>query len=116
MLYRNDGSYCYTYGVDWRALVTLLVVVPINLPDLINAVDGNMKIGNYAYFCKSYEPGLRPLLQYVGSEPAGGVFHDDQNSVSTPWNALGTVMKEMLVVWMWTSVSWARLKLGANKW
>lgn len=52
MLYQNDGIYRYAYGVNWRALVTLLVVVPINLPGLIHAIDSSVDIGDYAYFCK----------------------------------------------------------------
>ncbi|KAH8897543.1 hypothetical protein GQ53DRAFT_713266 [Thozetella sp. PMI_491] len=53
MLYQNDGIYRYQYGVNWRALATLLVVVPVNLPGLINAIDSSIAIGNYAYFYKA---------------------------------------------------------------
>lgn len=53
MLYRNDGIYRYSYGVNWRALVALLVAVAVNLPGLINAIDASIDIGNYTYFCKS---------------------------------------------------------------
>ena len=35
MLYQNEGIYRYRAGINWRAVVTLLVVVPIN----------------FAYFC-----------------------------------------------------------------
>lgn len=54
MLYQNDGIYQYSCGINWRALVTLLVVVPVNLPGLIHAVDDNIKIGDYSYFCKPF--------------------------------------------------------------
>lgn len=53
MLYQNDGIYRYAYGVNWRALVALLIAFPINLPGLIHAIDANIDIGNHAYFCKA---------------------------------------------------------------
>jgi NCS1 family nucleobase:cation symporter-1 len=53
MLYQNEGIYRYRGGINWRAAVTLLVVVPINLPGLINAINPKVAIGNFAYFCKS---------------------------------------------------------------
>lgn len=52
MLYQNEGIYRYQYGVNWRAVATLLIVVPVNLPGLIHAINANIDIGNYAYFCK----------------------------------------------------------------
>lgn len=52
MLYQNDGIYRYSYGVNWRALVVLLVAVPVNLPGLIHAIDAKINIGNYTYFCE----------------------------------------------------------------
>lgn len=52
MLYQNDGIYAYCHGFNWRALVTLVVVVPINLPGLIHAINGHVGIDNYSYFCK----------------------------------------------------------------
>lgn len=54
MLYQNDGIYRYSHGVNWRALVTLLVVFPVNLPGLIHAIDARIDIGNYTYFCEIY--------------------------------------------------------------
>lgn len=51
-LYQKQGVYRYTFGVNWRALLTILIVVPVNLPGLINAIDAGVYIGNYAYFCK----------------------------------------------------------------
>lgn len=54
MLYQNDGIYCYSYGVNWRALVALLVAVPINLPGLIHGIDANIDIGNHEYFCEAF--------------------------------------------------------------
>ncbi|KAL2275083.1 hypothetical protein FJTKL_02536 [Diaporthe vaccinii] len=53
MLYQNDGIYRYSYGVNWRALVTLLIVFPVNLPGLIHAIDARVDIGNYTYFYKA---------------------------------------------------------------
>ncbi|KAL7420893.1 hypothetical protein Q5752_004847 [Cryptotrichosporon argae] len=52
MLYQNEGIYKYTYGVNWRAFATLLIVVPINLPGLIHAINSKVQIGNFAYFYK----------------------------------------------------------------
>nr|ODN85411.1 allantoin permease [Cryptococcus depauperatus CBS 7841] len=52
MLYQNEGIYRYHYGVNWRALVTLLIVFPINLPGLIHAINKNVPIGNFSYFYK----------------------------------------------------------------
>lgn len=54
MLYQNDGIYRYSFGVNWRALVALLVAVPVNLPGLIHAIDAKVVIGNYTYFCEIF--------------------------------------------------------------
>ncbi len=51
MLYQNEGVYRYHGGVNWRALLTLIIVVPINLPGLINAINPKVPIGNLAYWC-----------------------------------------------------------------
>ena len=53
MLYQNGGIYRYQYGVNWRAALTLLIVVPINLPGLINAIQPSVDIGDYAFFYKA---------------------------------------------------------------
>jgi NCS1 family nucleobase:cation symporter-1 len=53
MLYQNEGIYRYKYGTNWRALVTLLIIVPVNLPGLINAIDSTVDIGNHSYFYKA---------------------------------------------------------------
>ena len=53
MLYQNEGIYRYKGGVNWRAALTLLIVVPMNLPGLINAIDKTVDIGNYSYFYKA---------------------------------------------------------------
>ncbi|WVQ86183.1 hypothetical protein IAT38_008351 [Cryptococcus sp. DSM 104549] len=53
MLYQNEGIYRYQYGVNWRALATLVVVVPINLPGLIHAINAKVPIGNFSYFYKA---------------------------------------------------------------
>lgn len=55
MLYQNKGIYSHSYGFNWRALITLLIVIPINLPGLVHAIDGNVDVGDYSYFCKSIE-------------------------------------------------------------
>lgn len=52
MLYVKEGIYHYTHGVNWRALATLVIVVPINLPGLIHAINSQVYTGNHAYFCK----------------------------------------------------------------
>jgi NCS1 family nucleobase:cation symporter-1 len=54
MLYQNEGIYRYKGGVNWRAVVSLLVVVPINLPGLINAIDKSVDTGNHKFFCMSF--------------------------------------------------------------
>ncbi|KAK8850711.1 hypothetical protein IAR55_004631 [Kwoniella newhampshirensis] len=53
MLYQNEGIYKYTYGVNWRAALTLLIAVPINLPGLIHAINTKVDIGNYSYFYRA---------------------------------------------------------------
>ncbi|EOO03344.1 putative cytosine-purine permease protein [Phaeoacremonium minimum UCRPA7] len=53
MLYQNEGIYRYDYGVNWRALATLIIVVPVNLPGLIHAINAKVDIGNYSYFYKA---------------------------------------------------------------
>ncbi|KAI0787767.1 cytosine-purine permease [Fomes fomentarius] len=44
-MYRPHGRYRYTYGFNWRAVVTILVSVPPNLPGLISAVNPKIRIG-----------------------------------------------------------------------
>lgn len=53
MLYQNEGIYRYHGGVNWRALVTLLIIVPINLPGLIHAINPKVPIGNLSYWYKA---------------------------------------------------------------
>lgn len=53
MLYQNEGIYRYKGGVNWRAAVALLVVIPINLPGLINAINKGINTGNHKFFCQS---------------------------------------------------------------
>ena len=62
MLYQNEGIYLYRAGINWRAAVTLLVVVPVNLPGLINAINPKVPIGNFAYFCTSLPSSCLPHL------------------------------------------------------
>ncbi|EIW69311.1 hypothetical protein TREMEDRAFT_68629 [Tremella mesenterica DSM 1558] len=47
MLYSNQGIYRYTRGINFRALVTLLIVVPVNIPGLVNAIRPEVKVGIY---------------------------------------------------------------------
>ncbi|KAH9057611.1 NCS1 nucleoside transporter family [Lactarius vividus] len=44
-MYRPHGRYRYTYGVNWRAAVALLVSVPPTLPGLINSINTKVHIG-----------------------------------------------------------------------
>lgn len=53
MLYQNEGIYRYWKGINWRAVVTLLVVIPINLPGLIAAINKSINIGEYANFYRA---------------------------------------------------------------
>ncbi|AAW46841.1 allantoin permease, putative [Cryptococcus deneoformans JEC21] len=53
MLYQNEGIYKYTWGINWRAFVTLVVVIPVNLPGLIHAINPKVPIGNFSYFYKA---------------------------------------------------------------
>jgi nucleobase:cation symporter-1, NCS1 family len=52
-LYQNSGRYQYQRGLNWRALATLLVVVPINLPGLMHAINPEVHVNSsYANFYK----------------------------------------------------------------
>ena len=53
MLYQNEGIYRYKGGVNWRAVVTLVIIVPINLPGLIHAINNDVDIGNHSFFYKA---------------------------------------------------------------
>lgn len=53
MLYQNEGIYRYKGGVNWRAVVSLVITIPINLPGLINAIDKSVETGNHKFFCTS---------------------------------------------------------------
>ncbi|KAF2276463.1 NCS1 allantoate transporter [Westerdykella ornata] len=44
-LYRPDGIYRYTYGVNWRAVVAFLVGVVPNLPGFINSINPGIEVG-----------------------------------------------------------------------
>lgn len=44
-MYRPHGRYRYTYGVNWRAAVALLVSVPPTFPGLINSINTKVHIG-----------------------------------------------------------------------
>ncbi|KAI9061589.1 NCS1 nucleoside transporter family [Trametes sanguinea] len=44
-MYRPYGRYRYTYGFNWRAVVTMLVAVPPNMPGLISSVNPSVRVG-----------------------------------------------------------------------
>ncbi|CAE6526085.1 unnamed protein product [Rhizoctonia solani] len=44
-LYNPNGRYRYTGGVNWRALLALLVSVPPNLPGLIHSINPTVNVG-----------------------------------------------------------------------
>ncbi|TBU57108.1 NCS1 nucleoside transporter family [Dichomitus squalens] len=44
-MYRPYGRYWYTYGFNWRAVVTILVAVPPNIPGLIAVINPAVRIG-----------------------------------------------------------------------
>jgi cytosine/uracil/thiamine/allantoin permease len=58
MLYQNEGIYRYKGGVNWRAVVALVIVIPINLPGLINAIDKTVQTGNHKFLCMSFSSSL----------------------------------------------------------
>jgi len=53
MLYQNEGIYRYKFGINWRALATLVIIVPVNAPGLANAINKSIDIGNYSYFYRA---------------------------------------------------------------
>jgi NCS1 family nucleobase:cation symporter-1 len=48
-LYQPHGRYRYWYGINWRALVAMLVSVTPQLPGLVNAVNPSLPIGGAVY-------------------------------------------------------------------
>jgi len=44
-MYDPHGRYRYTYGVNWRAALALLLAVPPLMPGLIHSVNPAIKIG-----------------------------------------------------------------------
>ncbi|GAA6025338.1 hypothetical protein JCM10207_008761 [Rhodosporidiobolus poonsookiae] len=65
-LYDPQGIYRYHAGVNWRALVTVIVGVAPNMPGLINAINPDIAIGNIKWY---YAPGfitafIPPVLVY----------------------------------------------------
>ncbi|KAI0470519.1 allantoin permease [Xylariaceae sp. FL0804] len=53
-LYQNEGRYRYKAGVNWRAVMTLVVVKPINLPGLVHAIDPTVPVSTgFANFYKA---------------------------------------------------------------
>ncbi|WVR08770.1 hypothetical protein IAU60_005828 [Kwoniella sp. DSM 27419] len=53
MLYQNEGIYRYICGINWRAMVAVVVPFGVNLPGLIHAINAKVDIGKYAYFYKA---------------------------------------------------------------
>ncbi|WVQ80859.1 hypothetical protein IAT38_002966 [Cryptococcus sp. DSM 104549] len=43
-LYDKDGRYKYRYGINWRALATLVICVPPNLPGLVRAINSKIQL------------------------------------------------------------------------
>ncbi|OIW23878.1 putative uracil permease [Coniochaeta ligniaria NRRL 30616] len=48
-LYQPHGRYRYWYGINWRAVVAMLVSVTPQLPGLVNAVNPSLPIGGAVY-------------------------------------------------------------------
>ncbi|KAI0027498.1 NCS1 nucleoside transporter family [Vararia minispora EC-137] len=48
-MYRPHGRYWYIAGVNWRALVALVVSVIPNMPGLINSINSSISIGGAVY-------------------------------------------------------------------
>jgi NCS1 family nucleobase:cation symporter-1 len=48
-LYQPHGRYRYWYGINWRALIAMLVSVTPQLPGLVNAVNPSLPIGGAIY-------------------------------------------------------------------
>ncbi|KAK7757439.1 hypothetical protein SLS62_000454 [Diatrype stigma] len=68
-LYQSKGRYRYTAGLNWRALATLLIVVPINLPGLMNAINKEIVVGAaYAKFYRAswFTSAFMAATVYVG--------------------------------------------------
>ncbi|THH16283.1 hypothetical protein EW146_g4322 [Bondarzewia mesenterica] len=66
-MYRPHGRYRYHYGVNWRALVALIVSVPPNLPGLINSINTNIHVGGAVY--------LYDIAYILGFTLASSVFY-----------------------------------------
>ncbi|KZP30106.1 NCS1 nucleoside transporter family [Athelia psychrophila] len=47
-MYRPRGRYRYTGGVNWRALLALLISVPPNLPGLVSSINTSIYVGSGA--------------------------------------------------------------------
>ncbi|KAF8263123.1 cytosine-purine permease [Lactarius quietus] len=47
-MYKPHGRYRYTYGVNWRAVATMLVSVPPTFPGLIHSINPSVRIGRWA--------------------------------------------------------------------
>ncbi|KAF8586429.1 cytosine-purine permease [Ramaria rubella] len=44
-MYRPHGRYWYTWGINWRALVAMLLTVPPMIPGLANAITPSLQVG-----------------------------------------------------------------------
>lgn len=45
-LYKVDGRYYYSGGVNWRAALALLCTVPLGLPGLIGTINTSINVGS----------------------------------------------------------------------
>ncbi|KAG8810958.1 hypothetical protein FRC17_002690 [Serendipita sp. 399] len=79
-LYRPKGRYRYQGGVNWRAVLALVVSVPPNIPGLINAINPKINVhgGIYPY----------NIAWLLGFTVAAAVY----SLTSKIWPAPGTVL------------------------
>ncbi|KAI0703260.1 NCS1 nucleoside transporter family [Earliella scabrosa] len=85
-MYDPYGRYRYTYGANWRAVVTLLLVVPPNIPGLITSVntavnvDGASKVFKFAWLFGFFASvGVYSFLSLAF--PAKDTFVDQASSL-----------------------------------
>ncbi|KAL5498160.1 hypothetical protein ACEPAH_2290 [Sanghuangporus vaninii] len=48
-MYSPRGRYRYSYGVNWRAALAMLISIPPNMPGLINSINMNVRVGNVVH-------------------------------------------------------------------
>ncbi|KAH7320408.1 cytosine-purine permease [Rhizoctonia solani] len=84
-LYNPNGRYRYTGGVNWRALLALLVSVPPNLPGLIYSINPTVNVGLGAK--RSYS-----VAWLLGFSLAGGTHY----VASTLFPPTDTLVNELI--------------------